>query len=291
MRDKVPTRRRSVRIANEAQGRVAIVYRRISELKIDPNNPRLHSPQQVRQIANSISTFGFNVPVLVDANLKVIAGHGRILACQLLGWTEVPTIRLEHLTEPQAKAFMIADNRLTEIAVWDDRILAEQLRELSVLDLDFDLEATGFAMGEIDLRIEGLKSGAEDEEDPADALASVRVGPRVSRPGSLWLLGPHRVLCASAQDKAAYALLMQKEHAGMMFTDPPFNIPIQGNVSGHGSIQHRDFQMAIGEMNETEFTEFLRLTCVLLAGYSSDGSDSFHHHGLATRWRVAGCGA
>jgi len=284
MRPRTPRNGRSVRIADKTRGRVAIIYRAISELRFDPNNPRLHSPEQIRQIANSISAFGFNVPVLVDANLKVIAGHGRILACQLLGWTEVPTIRLEHLSETQAKAFMIADNRLTEVAIWDDRLLAEQLQELSVLDLDFGLEVTGFEMGEIDLRIEGLKSEAGDEEDPADALACVQGGPRVSGPGSLWLLGRHRILCASAQDEAAYALLMQRERAAMVFTDPPYNVPIEGNVSGLGSIHHRDFQMAVGEMNETEFTTFLSRACELFARYSIDGSLHF----IFMDWRHLG---
>ena len=98
------------------------------------------------------------------------------------GWTEVPTIRLDHLTEAQAKAFMIADNRLTEISVWDDRLLAEQLKELSTLDLDFSLEATGFEMGEIDLRIEGLTPEPE-RDDPADVLPEVQTGPAVNRSG------------------------------------------------------------------------------------------------------------
>jgi ParB-like chromosome segregation protein Spo0J len=137
--------------------RTQIVYRPIAGLKLDPMNPRIHSPRQVRQIARSIKAFGFNVPVLIDADSKVIAGHGRILACQVLGWTEVPTISLDHLSEAQARAFMIADNRLTENSVWDDRLLAEQFQALSVLDLDFSLEATGFDMGEIDLRMEGLQ--------------------------------------------------------------------------------------------------------------------------------------
>src|SRR5208337_4624143 len=112
--------------------RIAVVYQPIVELKPDPKNPRAHRPRQIRQIARSIETFGFNVPVLVDSNLNVIAGHGRILACRQLGLSEVPTIRLEHLTEAQARAFMIADNRLTETSTWDDRLLAEQLHDLSV---------------------------------------------------------------------------------------------------------------------------------------------------------------
>lgn len=157
---KVHKQRRKPTPAETTYGRLSIVYLPIAELKLDLMNPRVHTPRQIRQIARSIERFGFNVPVLVDAHGKVIAGHGRVLACQLLGWTEVPTICLEHLNQAQARAFMIADNRLTEISEWDDRLLAEQLKELSELNLDFDLEATGFTMGEIDLRIEGLSEPA-----------------------------------------------------------------------------------------------------------------------------------
>ena len=126
---------------------VAVVYRRIDELRLDPENPRLHSARQIRQIASSIETFRFNVPVLIDANDKLIAGHGRIEAAKLLGLNEVPTICLEDLTPAQARAFTIADNRLTEISVRDDRLLSEQLRALSVLDLDFNLEGDWFHDG------------------------------------------------------------------------------------------------------------------------------------------------
>ena len=135
----------------------AIVCQPIKLLKPDPANPRRHSKKQIRQIADSIKTFGFNVPVLIDRDNSVICGHGRLVACCELGWTEVPTLRLDHLTPAQARAFMIADNRLTEIGTWDDRLLAEQLKELSVQGLDFALEVTGFEMGEIDLRIASLE--------------------------------------------------------------------------------------------------------------------------------------
>ena len=194
----------AIKRPNMAAGRVQVIYRPISELKIDAKNPRAHSSRQVRQIARSIESFGFNVPVLVDTNGKVIAGHGRILACQLLGHTEVPTISLEHLSEAQAKAFMIADNRLTENSTWDDRLLAEQLKELSELQLDFSLEVTGFEMGEIDLRIEGLAADPEDA-DPADILPEQQSGSTVTRPGDLWLLDRHRVYCASALEESSYA--------------------------------------------------------------------------------------
>jgi hypothetical protein len=152
-------------LAGEGTGnRLAVTYRPIAELKLAPNNPRLQSRKQVRQIAQSIQAFGFNVPVLVDAQSNVVAGHGRVLACKELGLTEAPTIRLEHLTETQICAFRIADNRLTETSAWDDRLLAEQLKELSVVELDFTLEATGFDMGEAvassDSRNTGMADGA-----------------------------------------------------------------------------------------------------------------------------------
>ena len=145
-----------------------IVYLRVADLKLDPKNPRVHSDKQIRQIAESIRSFGFNVPVLIDSKERVIAGHGRLLACPLVGIKDVPAIMLNNLTESQARAFMIADNRLTENAVWDDRLLAEQLKALSEVELDFSLEATGFEMGEIDVMIEGLSPAIEGEQDPAD---------------------------------------------------------------------------------------------------------------------------
>src|SRR5208283_3037576 len=253
--------------------RVAVVYRSISELHPDPRNPRFRTPKQIRQIARSLEVFGFNVPILVDTNLKIIAGHGRIQACRQLGWGEVPTIWLDHLNDAQARAFMIADNRLTENSVWNDRLLAEQLKELAVLDLDFSLEVTGFEMGEIDLRIQGLEMTAEGAPDPADTLPPT--GPRVSRAGDLWLLGSHRVFCGSALDDASYKTLMKGETAAMVFTDPPFNLRIEGNVSGLGAVQHREFAMASGEMTEAEFTAFLTRACRQLARRSDDGSIHF----------------
>jgi ParB-like chromosome segregation protein Spo0J len=136
--------------------RLAVVYRPIAELKLDPKNPRRHSPRQINQIARSIRNFGFIAPMLIDASSRVIAGHGRLMAAQHLGLSEAPTICVDHLSEAQVRVFMIADNGLTDNSFWDERLLAEQLKELSLLDLDFSLELTGFEMGEIDLRIEGL---------------------------------------------------------------------------------------------------------------------------------------
>jgi DNA modification methylase len=258
---------------------IAIIYRPIAELKLNPKNPRKHSRVQVRQIARSIQEFRFNVPILIDANLNVIAGHGRIAACQLLGLSEVPTISLDHLTELQARAFMIADNRLTETSAWDDQLLAAQLKELSELNLDFSLEATGFAMGEIDLRIEGLGSASEAKEDPGDKLPPV--GPTVTQMGDLWLLDRHRVMCANALEEPAYSRLLEKSRAAMVFTDPPYNVRIEGNVSGLGAVRHGEFIMASGEMEPLEFTAFLSRALNSLAHYSIDGSLHF----ICMDWR------
>ena len=250
-----------------AQARIQISYRPIAELKLDPSNPRAHSPRQIRQIARSIESFGFNVPVLIDGTGKIIAGHGRVLACTRLGWKEVPTICLEHLTEAQARAFMIADNRLTENSEWNDQLLARQLKELAELNLDFELDATGFEIGEIDLRIEELSSSLDDDAR-VDAIPESGNGPTVSRSGDLWRLNNHRVLCGSALEPEAYVFLMQGQKADMVFVDPPYNVRIQGNVSGSGSIRHREFKMASGEMSENEFRRFLTKSCSLLAEYS-----------------------
>src|SRR5689334_4658335 len=184
---------------------LTVIARPIATLKLDPRNARVHSPRQIRQIAASIEAFGFNVPVLIDAAGQVIAGHGRLLACAQLGWQEVPTIRLEHLSAAQARAYMIADNRLSENASWDEQLLAEQLRDLSLAELDFSIEVTGFEMAEIDLLIEGLAPTVDGESDPAEAIPAA--GPAVSQAGDLWLLGAHRVYCASAVEAASYAQL------------------------------------------------------------------------------------
>jgi DNA modification methylase len=264
-----------------ADRQVAIVYRSIDELKPAPSNPRRHGRRQIRQIARSIETFGFNVPILVDSNLEVIAGHGRLLACRELGWREVPTICLEHLTDAQARAYRIADNRLTEISNWDEQLLGQELKLLSELNLDFSLETTGFEIGQIDLLIE---NSAEPKNDPDDQVPPLASGPSVCQPGDLWLLGKHRILCGSALDAEAYRRLMDAHKAAMVITDPPYNVPIDGHASGLGQVHHRDFAMASGEMDEREFTEFLSKSCELLARNSLQGSLHF----LFMDWRHLG---
>ena len=226
----------------------------IDALRADPRNPRKHSRIQVRAIARSIDAFGFNAPILVDKANQIVAGHGRFEAAQLLGLESIPVISLDHLTEAQARAYLLADNKLAERSSWDDASLALQLKELSELALDFDFEAIGFELPEVDLRIQSLDP--TDNADRADEFSNA-VGPAVSLPGDLWLLGKHRVYCGSALDPLAYELLMEKERASGVFTDPPYNVEIDGNVCGSGAVKHREFAMASGEMTREEFARFL----------------------------------
>jgi DNA modification methylase len=264
--------------------RLQVVYRPVHSLNLDPKNSRLHSRRQIRQIADSVKAFGFNVPVLVDSKLAVIAGHGRVLACRELGWSEVPTICLEHLNEAQKRAFMIADNRLTENSRWDDALLAEQLRELSSLDLSFNLEATGFELAEIDLRIESLGQRTVDQGEAADVLPPINAGAQVSRFGDLWRLGRHVIVCGDSLDPQSYSLLLERRGASLVFTDPPYNVPIGGHASGLGKITHREFAMASGEMDEASFVNFLTTVCGLAAHYSTDGAIHF----VCIDWRHVG---
>ena len=252
--------------------RLQIVYRRIDELKLDRRNPRKHSRNQIRQLMRSIETFGFTVPALVNGENNVIAGHGRIMACRELGWTEIPTIRLDHLGEAARLALMITDNRLAENTEWDERLLAEQLRDLSVADLDFDVEVTGFDMGEIDLRIAGLEGEAPSEDGSADDAVEPISGPPVSKSGDLWHLGEHRILCGNVLNSTALQTLMGEERAAMVFCDPPYNVRIHGHATGLGSIRHRDFAMASGEMSLPSFAIFLERSLRNQAAFCVSGA-------------------
>jgi DNA modification methylase len=213
--------------------------------------------------------FGFNAPILIDKRRQIIAGHARWEAAKLLGCTQVPVIRLEHLTEVEARAYALADNQLGDRSAWDDTKLAIQLKELSDLALDFDIEVIGFEPPEIDLRIQSLD--APDIADNADDF-NVVVGPSVSQDGDFWQLDQHRVLCGSAIDEAAYESVLGIEKAAAVFTDPPYNVEIDGHVCGKGAIKHREFAMASGEMNADEFTHFLTQTFELLSAYAAPGA-------------------
>lgn len=242
----------------------------ISALTPNPRNARTHSKDQVRQIAASIEEFGFNNPVLVDEHLGIIAGHGRVEAARLLGWADVPVLELRHLTDAQKRAYILADNKLAEKAGWDTELLALELGELASLDLAFDLTLTGFEMGEIDALIHAGRQDDEEAEVPEPDP-----GPPVTQPGDIWQIGPHRLICGDATDPGIHAQLLEGRKADLIFTDPPYNVPIDGHVSGLGKVKHREFAMASGEMNEDQFTDFLGRVFRHLAAGSRDGSIHF----------------
>ena len=179
-----------------APSRPSITYQSILALQPDAHNPRTHSKRQIRRIADSIRTFGFTNPILVDERGQVMAGHARLEAAKRLGLSQVPTIRLGDLSAAQKRADLIADNRLAELSGWDEELLAIELQTLTTIDLDFDIEITGFETAEIDTLIAGLNGAGN--EDEADRLPAIDDTPAITRPGDLWRLGRHRLLCADA---------------------------------------------------------------------------------------------
>jgi DNA modification methylase len=233
-----------------------IELRVIDELKPHPSNARTHSAKQIEQIAKSIGQFEFVNPVLIDNDGCIIAGHGRVMAMKKLGRKQVPCVRVLHLSEAQKRAYIIADNRLAEKAGWNKEILAIELQGL--MDLKFDAEITGFDALEIDaLLVEASEATVEGSPALEDDIPEPTNTPAVTRPGDLWQLGRHLLLCGDARDEKSYQQLLGNSHADMMFTDPPYNVPIEGHVSGAGRIKHRDFVSASGELSKAQFTEFL----------------------------------
>jgi len=241
----------------------------IAQLTPWARNARTHSRKQVRQIADSIRTFGFTNPVLIDENRTILAGHGRVAAAQLLGMAEVPCLRLDHMSEAEKRAYVLADNKLALNAGWDEDLLAAELGALMSADLGFDIGVTGFSIPEIDGILDTV--APEEPGDPEDDVVP-EAAPRRVQPGDLWQLGPHRLICGDALDPAVVGALMSGEQARMVFTDPPYNVPIEGHVGNSGKVKHREFAMAAGEMSRTEFTAFLARAFRNLADHSLDGS-------------------
>lgn len=240
----------------------------IDELKRFPTNARTHSRKQIRNIARSIKKFGFTNPILIDDENHIIAGHGRVEAARSLDMQALPTVKLSHLSEADKRAYVLADNKLALQAGWDRDILAIELQGL--LDIGFDIELTGFETPEIDLIVDSYSeahttSGLEDRLPPEREAV-------VSRLGDCWKLGEHRLLCADSTDATSYQQLLGDQKASLVFTDPPYNVPIEGHVSGLGQMHHREFAMASGEMSDAEFTIFLKKFCEHAAASSRDGA-------------------
>jgi DNA modification methylase len=248
-----------------------VTYLPLRSLKPANRNARTHSRKQIGQIADSLKAFGWTNPVLVSDEGQIVAGHGRVEAAKLLGMAEVPTIRLAQLSKEQCRIYALADNRLADLAGWDRSLLALELGELCEMELDIDVELTGFVMAEIDVLL-----GEGSEPDPSDDILQIdATKPPVTRRGDIWMLGEHRLICGDSLYDLTYPALMKGRLAELVFSDPPYNVPISGHVSGLGKVQHREFAMASGEMTEQEFIAFLTSVFRLLAKHSKDGSISF----------------
>lgn len=252
----------------------------IDGLRPYSRNARTHSKKQIRQISESIREFGFTNPILIDRNNMILAGHGRAEAAKLLGMANVPCVRLENMTETQKRAYVIADNKLALNAGWDLELLADELKALSLPGLDIDVGLTGFSIAEID----GILADAAPEEPgnpDEDILPEVDPAAVRCKPGDIWQVGPHRIICGDARDRHIIAALMDGKRAQAVITDPPYNVKIDGHVGGSGKIKHREFAMASGEMSTSEFTEFLKTAFEILAEFSVDGSIHF----ICMDWR------
>ena len=228
--------------------------RKIGTIKPHPKNARTHPAKQIRRLVESFHQFGFTSPLLIDENNVILAGHARWQAAKEAGLKIIPVIVLRGLSEGKKRAYVLADNKIAELAGYDRLALATELEELSSLlaEDDLDLSLTGFEPAEIDNLLAEL---ADTETDPADELPKIAARP-VSRKGDLWILGNrHRLLCDDARH-ADYARLMGGEQAAMVFTDPPYNVPVPKTV-GRGRTKHRNFVMAAGEMPPAVYTKFL----------------------------------
>lgn len=250
-----------------------VIERDVASLKPYARNARTHSKRQIKQIAESIERFGFVNPVLVGDDGTIIAGHGRVDAARLLGLRAVPTLALSHLTEAEKRAYVIADNKLALNAGWDREILAIELQGL--IDLDFEVELTGFSLAEIDLVLDEAGEADPNLPDSAEDTFAVVSGPAVSRRGDVWIMGRHKLICGDARDKSDYALLLESEQVDMVFTDPPYNVSIDGNVCGLGTVRHREFAFASGEMSQMQFTRFLEDSLGPMASVMRDGAIAF----------------
>ncbi|MCZ6860906.1 MAG: site-specific DNA-methyltransferase [Alphaproteobacteria bacterium] len=243
----------------------------IDQLQPFPDHARCHPAAQIRTLARSIETFGFNTPIVIDDRNHILAGHARVEAARRLGLDTVPAVRVTDLTEAEKRAFVLADNRLTESAAWDETLLAQNFQILDALDLDFPLEVTGFETSEID-RLLGFE--IVDETAREEETIEISIDPPVSRAGDIWRLGEHTVLCGDARDTAANTILMGEDRARMVLTDPPYNVSAR-HIGRTAAARHGDFIAAAGELNDADFVAFLADAFACMRAASCDGALAF----------------
>jgi hypothetical protein len=205
------------------------------------------------------------LPVIVDAVDRVVAGWGLVLAARRLKLSEIPAVTIADLDEARLRSLRLALNRLGEDSSWDGAALSLEFSDILEIDGTIDLQITGFEMGEIDVSLDGAGIDEEDElpTEPSSPVTQV---------GDLWIAGEHRIFCGDALMPASYEAVLDADCAEMVFADPPYNVAIVGNVSGHGATKHDDFAMATGEMSPAEFTTFLQDSFSLVVWMQRSGS-------------------
>ena len=260
----------------------------LSRLKPYEKNARTHSSEQVAQIANSITEFGFTNPILVDSKDGIIAGHGRMTAAQELNLSKVPVVVLDHLSDRQRRAYVLADNQLALNAGWDLDVLRSELKDL--VDEDFNIDLIGFSDEELkDLMPEELEP---EYDGDADAIPEPPEDP-ISKPGDLWVLGEHRLLCGDSTNLQHIERLMDGKKADLWLTDPPYNVDYEGKTKEKLVIEN-------DSMSDSDFRQFLvdvytSADAVMNAGgafyiWHAD-SEGFNFRGAAADmgWQVRQC--
>ena len=251
-----------------------IIEADINGIKKYNSNARIHLEKQIQQIATSIKKFGFNNPILIDEKSEIIAGHGRYEAAILLNLKTVPVIQIEHLNELEKKAYRIADNKLTENGQWDTDLLKIEFSEIEKLSLeinnDFCLDITGFDCPEIDFLLDAEKKDTKNNQK-LNAVPYVPENEIISKPGDIWVLGKHKIICGNSLEQKTFETLLGDQKADLIFTDPPYNVKVS-SIGSSGKIKHKEFAMASGEMSEKEFTGFLKTVFENMAAFSKEGS-------------------
>jgi hypothetical protein len=236
---------------------------------------RKHPPAQVRKLAANLERFGFVLPILTDAQGRVVAGWAQVLAARQLGLNEVPAVSLTDLSDAELRMLRLALNRIADDGTWDRQALALEFSEILQLAPQIELESSGFEMSEIEVLLKDSSDHDQDDElPPIDAAATP-----VTRPGDLWVLGEHHLLCGDALRAESYARLMETDKGQMVFADPPYSVPIQDHGSDLAAAS--DVAVASGEFSPSAYQAFLRTALGHAAQHSNDGAI----HYVCTDWR------
>lgn len=238
-------------------------------------NARIHPDSQIHKLSLIIKRYGWLVPIIIDDDNMIVAGHCRLQVALKLGMTEVPVIRAKFVTEMDKRAFALAENRIPELSTTDKKMLNDEL--VVLFENGYPFEITGFTTADIEFTIPQTKP---DEIRETVELPDLNAA-AVTRLGDRWIIGPHTLVCGDSRDAAVWEALLGDERASLVFADPPYNVPIDGHVSGNGKNKHREFVMGTGEMSPPEFTAFLRAIFRNCVRFSLSGS--IHYH--AMDWR------